>query len=360
MQLFFELFRIALGNAVQLSRVPTVQEWGALFDCARRHAVMGIFFHGIEQLPVKQRPPREILLQWYAATEQIKRMNREVNRDAVSLTRRLEKDGFPAVVLKGQGVAALYPDPLLRMPGDIDVYVKGSRQKVTDYLLRTARGHLHIAYKEAVYPTEERTVVEIHYTPALLRCPWTNWHLQHFMHGRGSDLWGQVVELPEGVGVIPVPGRRFNAVFLLAHIYRHLFGEGIGWRQIVDYHYFLMGGLTERERMDTVKILKSLRMWRFTRGMMYVLQTYLGLPEKYLLTLPDKAEGDFLMHEIMRGGNFNRYDDFVIPRDEGRVHRLFRVMHANSHLFVHYPQEVFFNPLFSLWQHVWQRAHGYV
>lgn len=360
MQLFFELFRVALGNAVQLSRVPTVQEWRVLYDCARRHAIIGVFFQGIEHLPAMQRPPREILLQWYAVTEQIRRMNREVNLDAVSLTRRLEKDGFPAVVLKGQGVAMLYPDPLLRMSGDIDVYVKGSRKKVTDYLLRTAKSRPHIAYKEAVYPTEEHTVVEIHYTPAVLRCPWTNRHLQHFMHCRNSDLWGQIVALPEGVGDIPVPGKRFNAVFLLTHIYRHLFGEGIGWRQVVDYYYFLKHGLTEQDRREVIKTLKQLRMWRFTRGMMYVLQMYLGLSEKYLLTPADKIEGDFLMREIMRGGNFNRYDEAVIPRNEGRVHRLFRVMHANNHLFAHYPQEIFFNPFFSLWQYVWQRVHGYV
>lgn len=360
MQLFFELFRVALGNAVQLSRVPTVQEWRVLYDCARRHAIIGVFFQGIEHLPAMQRPPREILLQWYAVTEQIRRMNREVNLDAVSLTRRLEKDGFPAVVLKGQGVAMLYPDPLLRMPGDIDAYVKGSRKDVTNYLLRTAKTPPVISYKESVYPTEEQTVVEIHYTPAILFCPWTNRRLQHFMHGVASDLWADSVELPEQVGSISIPGKRFNAVFLLTHIYRHLFYEGIGWRQVTDYYFFLKQGLTADEKHETIEALKPLKMSRFASGLMYVLHSYLGLPQSDLLMPPNRNEGEFLMQEIMRGGNFNRYDKDVIPQNEGHIHRLFRIMRSNSHLFRHYPQEVICSPFFSLWQYGWRKYHGYV
>lgn len=360
MDLFLELLQVALGNRSGLSRIPTSQEWDYLYEVSMKQTVAGIVYAGIERLTTAERPRKELLLKWFATMEQIKRQNRRINHDAVALTALLEKDGWDNVILKGQGVAMLYPEPLLRMSGDIDVFVKGKRAEIISYLKKRCGGPLTINVQEAVCPFFEQSVVEIHFTPALLCYPVANRQLQQFIRQQ-TEMFTQTVELPEHAGNVHVPPKVFNAVFLLAHIYRHLFGEGVGLRQVVDYYYFLKSqNLTDDEREEAVRVLGKLRMTRFARGMMYIMHDSLGLTENRLLLEADKREGEFLLQEIMRGGNFCRYDNYTIPWNESRPRRLFRVALANKHLLLRYPQEVIFNPVFSVWQYLWRWRKGFL
>ena len=64
--LFFELLQIALGNRSRLSVTPSEAEWTELFSLAQEQTLVGIAFTGIELLPVEQRPPKMLLMQWYS------------------------------------------------------------------------------------------------------------------------------------------------------------------------------------------------------------------------------------------------------------------------------------------------------
>ena len=49
-----------------------------------------------------------------------------------------------------------------------------------------------------------------------------------------------VVTLPDGYGEITVPMTSFNVIYILSHLYRHVFTEGIGLRQLIDYYFVLV------------------------------------------------------------------------------------------------------------------------
>ena len=106
--LFFELLQIAIGNRSQLSRTPTAEEWREICALAKKQAMVGIAFCGVEQLPVEQRPPRKLWMQWYTAAERIKGLNAEMDRKVFKVARMFRREGFQGVVLKGQGMAQLY------------------------------------------------------------------------------------------------------------------------------------------------------------------------------------------------------------------------------------------------------------
>ena len=106
--LFFELLQIAIGNRSQLSHTPTAEEWREICALAKKQAMVGIAFCGVEQLPVEQRPPRKLWMQWYTAAERIKGLNEEMDRKVFKVARMFRREGFQGVVLKGQGMAQLY------------------------------------------------------------------------------------------------------------------------------------------------------------------------------------------------------------------------------------------------------------
>ena len=83
--LLFELLQVAIGNRDVLSQTPTIAEWGELYALAKKQAMVGITYRGIEQLSEEQRPPKAILIQWYLATERIKAMNADLDGKALEV-----------------------------------------------------------------------------------------------------------------------------------------------------------------------------------------------------------------------------------------------------------------------------------
>ena len=614
--LFFELLQIAIGNRSQLSHTPTAEEWREICALAKKQAMVGIAFCGVEQLPVEQRPPRKLWMQWYTAAERIKGLNEEMDRKVFKVARMFRREGFQGVVLKGQGMAQLYkverstvnsqrtdhpdegfgltqkaqnncqgqgqqttvnsqrtdhpdegfgltqksqntqknivsqdkqstldensqnariaslacghPDgtvdcrPLTvdiclgtkqvelrsikeyRTPGDIDIWLHGERGAILEYV----RWHVpdcKPVYHHVDFPVVDDVSIEVHFTPTWMNSPIRNRRLQRFFKSmvnsqqstdglfnqrdkhtnldasthtqacaghpgcsqishteftedtefscnaenicqradakgasvattrtlvlqrsagnspntnsqnlhdaapvrlpdEGFDLTqksqnaqknivsqdkqstldensqnlhdASPVRLPDGSTVdrrpltvdtcldskqvtFPVPNAAFNRVYILVHIYRHLFAEGIGLRQLLDYYFVLKQGLTESEREETLRILRSLGMMRFTRAVMWMLQEVFGMPDRYLLTSPDAKEGRFLLDEIMQAGNFGKYDERMQrAAGEGTFRWGLRKVLRNFRFVRSYPSEVLWSPIFKVWHLFWRIRHA--
>ena len=97
-------------------------EWGALFRLACRQTVQGVVFEGIRKLPEAWCPPRKVLAMWLLAVEQLAKEHARVEARMLEQAAWWKQRGITAIVLKGQGVAAMYPVPERRVCGDIDWY----------------------------------------------------------------------------------------------------------------------------------------------------------------------------------------------------------------------------------------------
>ena len=64
-QLFFELLRIAIGKQQKFTFLPNVVQWRELYHLSVHQTLSGVIFPAIECLPEDQRPPKDVLLQWY-------------------------------------------------------------------------------------------------------------------------------------------------------------------------------------------------------------------------------------------------------------------------------------------------------
>ena len=142
------------------------------------------------------------------------------------------------------------------------------------------------------------------------------------------------------------------------HVFRHLFSEGIGMRQILDYYFVLMQENSAEEKEKCVAVLKRTGVMRFTKALMYVMQEMFALDREHMIVDPDSRHGKFLMREIMLSGNFGKQDtrfektggNCNLPHLKNQSKRLFM-------LTSYYPSETLCSPLFKIWHNFWMKRH---
>ena len=137
---FFAFLKYCLGSKEDMSRVIAGMNWQELYFFASKQAILGLCFEGIERLgkeypeELKRNPiGRELLMTWMGKAQQIRRQNMKVNAVAGKLFSMLREDRMRCCVLKGQGNALMYPNPYSRTPGDIDVWINASRERIMEY-----------------------------------------------------------------------------------------------------------------------------------------------------------------------------------------------------------------------------------
>lgn len=355
---FLELLKISLGNASKLSSPPSRNEWKYIYDESQKQAIMGVMTDGLERLPAEQRPPKDIILQWIGFTQMVEARNRQMNERCLELQGIFASAGFKCCILKGQGNALLYPNPLYRQSGDIDIWVRPKDGNKDQLINRTiaflmTRCDLYkqtIGYHHVEFPCFDDVEVEVHWRPSWKSSPLHNGRMQRWF-GAMADKQFSNVDEKSG---LHVPTWDFNVVYLLQHMYLHLFQEGLGLRQFVDYYYLLTSN--KRVKLDNLEdTLKRLDLYHFAGAVMYVLYEAFGMDEKYFILPVDKNRGSFLLDEIMRSGNFGQYDDrnrelaqkTGISRSLARLKRQYRFLR-------HYPVEALCAP-FQVFHVMWRK-----
>lgn len=373
-ELFFELLRISVGACNgALSAMPTDEDWAEVYEMSKRQTLVGVCFKGVQSLPEEQRPPRRLLRQWAVKADKISSMNRYATADSKHVSDRLHSDGFLCMVLKGQGNRAYYPEELrdYRVPGDVDIWVwpsasddrrdgRGPIRRVIEYCRGVKPGRF-IYYHDMDWPVI-RTSVEVHYRPTWLYSPLRNRRLQRWLK--------QQHEVKEFEGYC-IPTVQFNAIYQLLHLYKHIFEEGIGFRQLVDY-YFVLQSLrrtAEHDGSDGKKGMGSIRqclsdfgLKGFAGDVMYIMREVFAMGEASLLCAPDALGGQRLLEEIVRGGNFGKYDSRYKWSEvteesleyRGVLYAWTRLKH-NLKFLKSYPEEVLWEPAFRMYHFLWRR-----
>jgi len=354
--LFFELLKVSLTDANRLSRVYSNEEWREAYTMALNQSLTGVLLEGVNKLESDQKPFYELKIEWILTVERIKKSNTYLNSKAVELTEMLTKRNMKSCILKGQGIGLYYPDPMVRCPGDIDAWLDSDRNTIVRFV-REKYPNEDIVYHHAEYPIFDDADVELHFTPSWMCSYWNNRRMQVIFAEMKTQQFNNFVLLPYTDKKVSVATREFNMLFILSHIYRHLFSEGIGMRQLVDYYYVLRQCEDGGERERTVKRLKSLGMMRFTKGIMLIMKEIFGLEDKYLLTEPNGKDGTFLLNEIMRSGNFGILAPVINYRN--KLKKLWFALKRNARFITYYPSESIWNVIFRIWQYFWRWKNGY-
>lgn len=294
------------GEAPRAELFDAATPWPALLHAARRQTVAGVAFAGVERLPAGQRPPREVLLAWYADAQRIAAASRRVDEVLGRVVARYRAAGLTPVLLKGQGVARLYREPQLRQPGDIDLYFGPSCARANAEAAGWEGVALHPATTYHRSFTWQGVTVENHrryvdfYHPANRRA-WAA------IAARLPLTDGSVLALPGG-GEVAVPSARMNALYLLLHLMHHFLQTGVGLRQVCDWACLLARHGRSLDGATLAADLRALGMLRPAAALARIVVDELGVPAgavpAELLGAARGADVRLLLGDILASGNF--------------------------------------------------------
>ena len=348
---FRNLLLITLGRETSFEKDPKPDGWKRLYQTVCRQAMVGTLNEGVHRLPAHQMPPEELLKEWDASTEKVARIYHRHEEHVKELEALLERLGLRGCILKGTGLAHLYPNPERRMCGDIDLWVEGKRDDIIKSFRDAGIPVYDIIYQEAKAGIFLDTEVEIHFHPSKMYNPFSNARLQRYFKKNSPFRADATISYPDA---------RFNAVFCMAHMFRHYLEGGIGMRQMLDYYYVLRN-LAPSDRKPVMKDLRRLGMKRFTASIMTSMWYNFGLEEEYLLCPCDMKHGKKLVNDTFAMGNFGVNDkrNYSYEGESGWA----RFRRKNGRVFSnlrYYPREVFWSPFARVSQFVWRKVKGYL
>ena len=104
-------------------------DWHDLLQFAFYRSVAGVYWLGItnifesENNPYKNilnKPTDDDVMEWLEVVNETKRRNLDHYKRTAFVFETFKKEGFRCCILKGQANAVLYPDPFIRITGDIN------------------------------------------------------------------------------------------------------------------------------------------------------------------------------------------------------------------------------------------------
>lgn len=344
MALFIDLLQLSLGTREDLPRVPYSCDWESLLRLAEQQAVVGLLFQGLNRGEIKQLPSKDVILQWISEVRVIQLRNNVMDKAVVSLCESLSKEDIRFSIVKGQTIAALYPEKSVRQSGDID------------FLVHPDDWNRSVAFIK--HDLEQ----EVQDSNSTKHVEWRTGDVQYEMHRtlttfarpRYRNYWKNVVEseiwgCPCTVCIddfeVPTLSPVYNNLYVFVHIFQHLISDGIGLRQFCDWFYLnQVYHLSKDDKLLLDKHLKGIGMKKAYVGLGAILTDYLGLKaEDFPFEISEQAHrrAKLLMNNILEYGNFGHNKHYA--RNSGVLHgiqHLVRII-RQSCLFGHYaPGEV--------------------
>ena len=144
----------------------------------------------------------------------------------------------------------------------------------------------------------------------------------------------------------------FNVIFILHHIYRHFFNEGIGIRQLIDYFYVIKAcdSLEESVKNRITHSLSQFGLDKFSRSIFWILRELFGMnTDNYFMVDCDEIGGTQVLNEILITGNMGYGDP---NRKTKRFDRITHRYKRLANFIVNYPSEILLRHPFLAYQNV--------
>lgn len=270
-----------------------------MINIARQQAVAGLIIDALIKKDV--RMDQKVLFEAIACLEQIKQENRLMNQEVATFARMMEDAEVDYMVVKGQTLAALYAEPLARMPGDIDFLVNDYQQ--ASKVLKAQWGVElpgRIAEKEVSF-AHGTALYELH---TYLIDFGSNRHRRYWENALAKSKPSYIIIDGEEVRTMEPT---LYAAYVFLHLFFHFVHEGIGLRHLCDWAVMMHHYADEIDSQRLSEVLKNVGMLKAFRAFGTILVDQLGMADFPLpLSAKDRKLQSKILKDIMRGGNFGR------------------------------------------------------
>ena len=86
---------------------------------------------------------------------------------------------------------------------------------------------------------------------------------------------------------------------------------------------------------------------------MWLMYEALGMPKEWMLWEPNQKEGEYILKQVMRGGNLGHYDE-RLHRSKGKLGAVMNITNHSLHMIAHYPTETIWVPVWIVWHKLWK------
>lgn len=285
-----------------------------LTTMAAQQAVLGLVAQGLIDAGIHLE--REDALTLFASLRRIRNRNQVMDEAVASFCKEMSGAGIRLLVMKGQTLAALYPDVELRQSGDIDFLVHSEDWD-------RAMQFVHAVWQKDVKDTNSEKHVE--WQKDGVQYEMHRW-LTAFAYPKHHRYWEQIIvpeiwQHPNSVNIggyeVPTLAPTYNVLYTFVHIFYHLILDGIGLRQFCDWAVLMaqvksgnINSSKSNEAFDAEilkKHLKGIGLLDAFTGLGALLTDYLGLPEDdfpFSLSEKDHQQVPVLFENMLEMGNF--------------------------------------------------------
>lgn len=273
---------------------------------ADNQTVTGLCVEALSNINIKAS--QDFVFYYVGLQQSIKAQNAAVNKELLNFVDFCDENKLTYLVVKGQTIGVLYPDPNLRMPGDIDFLIPHSGRskwaKSVGKFFLGAKIPDKMAVDEVSFDRNGQPF-ELH----------TN--LRTFVSKKHREEWDEHMakEWSEPY-YIEIDGRQIhtlsptmNAAYVFIHLFFHFIREGVSLRQFCDWAMILSHYKEEIDKDSLIQLLLGLDLFDAYCAFGVILVEDLGMPKKFfpfVINDDDKKWRNKLLTDIFRGGNFGK------------------------------------------------------
>lgn len=329
----YELIKLGIWQDYK----PNVQvfescDWESLYELSKVQSVRGVAFDGFRRLydaAPELGIDRKLKLRWASQAGKMLTTYKKHVAVLAKVHRTLEEAGINHIFMKGLTCSSRYPVPYLRTCGDIDFVVRPQDfSRTLEVLERISAVNHSTVHEHHGMARLAGIVLEPHYKIRNFQ----NAKSDAIMAAMGAEVFSHELgtariflekcEETQNRDVtlhVPVFPPEFEGMFLVCHMEEHVYGEGLGLRQVIDFALWAKtcAGSEHFDAELHEHYLKDMRMLRAHRIFVRICEEYLGLPTNifhYQYTPREKSFAGKLMRDIAKVGNFGR-GEYVFHHD---------------------------------------------